>query len=153
MSTLFDCQAFFTGSKAGFTGRVISSRQMDLAGFVKSRRQELGLSLRELGKRSGLSHAYIGYVEAGESPKTGKPISVTVDALEKLAKGLRVDANVLIKLARSEAQPVSTESLEGAGFTPRAVELAEKINSLPEEARRDLLAYLEFRLSQLEQGK
>lgn len=100
MSNPFDCQALFTREKIRLTKGVVSSCQMDLASYVKKRRDELGLSLRELAKRSGLSHAYIGYLEAGENPQTGRPISHTIEALEKLAKGLNVPFETLARLAR-----------------------------------------------------
>ena len=52
--------------------------------FVAWRREELGLSQRELGKRAGVSHTVISRLESGQqvpSPKT----------LERLAEAFRVD--------------------------------------------------------------
>jgi DNA-binding XRE family transcriptional regulator len=53
--------------------------------FVAWRREELGLSQRELGKRAGVSHTVISRLESGQqvpSPKT----------LERLAEAFREDA-------------------------------------------------------------
>jgi DNA-binding XRE family transcriptional regulator len=53
--------------------------------LVASRREELGLSQRELGKRAGISHTVISRLESGQqvpSPKT----------LERLADAFRSDA-------------------------------------------------------------
>ena len=52
--------------------------------FVAWRREELGLSQRELGKRAGVSHTVISRLESGQqvpSPRT----------LERLAEAFRVD--------------------------------------------------------------
>lgn len=73
-----------------------------LGEFVKQRRAEMKLSQRELAKLSGLSNTYIASLELDANPATGKSISPTMPTLEKLAKGLRVDAEVLIRIARGE---------------------------------------------------
>jgi transcriptional regulator with XRE-family HTH domain len=50
---------------------------------LKARRLALGLTLRELGARAGLSHSAIDFIERGER-------NTTIDTLEGLASALGV---------------------------------------------------------------
>ena len=58
-----------------------------MLGFLKRKRLERGLTLRELETLTGLPHTYITLVERGVK----KP---TITQLEKLAKGLKIDIHV-----------------------------------------------------------
>lgn len=72
-----------------------------LGNFILRRMEELGIrSQVELSKKIGKSHTYVRQLIEGCNPSTGKPISPTVAAIEALAKGLRVDPDVLIKISR-----------------------------------------------------
>lgn len=58
---------------------------MEFGSYIKEIRNEKGLSLRELSKRSGISHPYLSQLENGKN-KNPSP-----DIIEKLSKGLGVD--------------------------------------------------------------
>ncbi len=77
--------------------------------FVKSRRIELGLSLRDLANITTLSHSYIDSMERGVNPKTGNPVSPTVETLFKLAQGLNVKLEDMVSMSL----PVSSSQLMG----------------------------------------
>lgn len=64
--------------------------------FVKAKREELGLSLREFAKRCNLSHSYIDNIEKGYDSKTQKPMSPTLETLNKLAEGLAIPVSEII---------------------------------------------------------
>lgn len=68
----------------------------ELGQFIKSKRREQGLSLRELADLCGMSHSYIYCIEKGRDPKTKKPISPTIDALAKIARGLNISLDELL---------------------------------------------------------
>ncbi|NLU50662.1 MAG: helix-turn-helix domain-containing protein [Syntrophomonadaceae bacterium] len=59
-----------------------------LGEFIGSVRRRKGLSLRDLATRCGLSHSYIDSLEKGLDPRTGKPVSPTLETIQKLADGL-----------------------------------------------------------------
>ena len=69
----------------------------NLQGFVRARRKELGLSQRALGDKCGLDPGVIASLESGRVVK-----APTLDTLEQLAAGLRVDLIALVRIARGE---------------------------------------------------
>jgi transcriptional regulator with XRE-family HTH domain len=66
---------------------------MNFGRYLKEMRIRRGLSMRELAKRSNLSHSYLSLVESG---KRGNP---TPEQLLKLAPNLDVDYMELMKMA------------------------------------------------------
>lgn len=71
----------------------------DIYGMLKKIREEKGLSLREVAKRSGLSHSYINSLEKGEHPNTKAPINPTPDILKRLAAAYNYDYIDLMEAA------------------------------------------------------
>ena len=67
----------------------------EIANRIHQRRMELGLSMRELARRTGLSASFISQVERGK-------VSVSVDSLQRIAKQLNV--SILYFLSK-QAQP------------------------------------------------
>lgn len=55
-----------------------------LGEIVREARGEL--PLREFAKKCKISHTHLDSIEKGRDPRTGKPVSITVETLEKLAK-------------------------------------------------------------------
>lgn len=75
--------------------------------YLVRRRSELRYSQVDLAKSAGIPSATIAAIEAGRVTKAPR-----IDTLEKLAKGLRVDPQVLISLARGEEPSVSKHPSE-----------------------------------------
>ena len=57
---------------------------------IINRRKSIGLSQETLAKRAGVSRAYVGKIENAR-------FAVTVDTVEKIARALDVDPEVLFK--------------------------------------------------------
>lgn len=74
-----------------------------LGKFIKKIREEKDLSLRDLASLCDLSHSYIDSIEKGKDPRSGKPVSPTVDTLGKIAKGLGVSIFELLKYIEPDA--------------------------------------------------
>lgn len=80
-----------------------------LGEFIRRWRQEHGeMSIRELAERAKLSHSYIANLERGFDYATGKPTKPSVEKLSQLAKGMGMDPDDLIRIARGES-PKPTE--------------------------------------------
>lgn len=89
-----------------------------IAGNVRALRLEQGLTLEQLGKKCRLTVQYISRLE-----KTGAE-NVTVDNLEKLAKGLGASVAELV-----EAPRALTPSKEAIGQLEKAIQLLQSFQS------------------------
>ena len=79
---------------------------MKLHDWIKNYRREHGLSMQALADLCGFSKAYIGILEKGINPTTQKPISPTMQTLQKIADGVGIDINDFIKILDDD-QPVT----------------------------------------------
>lgn len=86
-----------------------------LGNRIRFLRKEKGLSQEQLGELSGLHTNYIGHVERGEK-------NVTVESLEKIAKGLDVTLDDLF---------------QNIDPSPHADELRQLIDLLAERSTQD----------------
>lgn len=77
-------------------GPGVSGDSVSLAALVASRRAELGLSLRALGKRSGVHYSHLSKVEHGAD-------SAGIGALAGLSRGLELPLPELLRAAGIEA--------------------------------------------------
>lgn len=72
-----------------------------LGEFIRAKRGNK--SLRQFAKECGnLSHTHIDSIEKGADPRTGKQVSLTLDTLEKIAKGTNTSVQYLVSLATNE---------------------------------------------------
>lgn len=62
----------------------------NLSTIVHLRRKQLGLSIRELAKKSNISSTYISSIEKGMNNNRNNPISPTIEIMVKLAHGLNL---------------------------------------------------------------
>jgi len=67
--------------------------------IIKAKRKEKKLSLRDFALLCDLSHTYIDCLEKGFDPRSGKPVSPTIDTLDKIANGLGISLIELLNLA------------------------------------------------------
>jgi transcriptional regulator with XRE-family HTH domain len=65
-----------------------------LGDYIKLKREEKDLSLRDLSEISGISHSYIAKIERND-----KNIHPTVETLTRLAEGLNISLNLLLEQA------------------------------------------------------
>lgn len=61
-----------------------------LGKFIEHKRRELGLSLRAFAEMCEISHSYLDSLEKGMDARSGKPVSPTIETLQKLASGLKI---------------------------------------------------------------
>lgn len=71
---------------------------MQLSDYIKEYRNKHGLSQREFATKSGLSNGYISLLEKGENPKTGQPITPTLDTYKIIARSTDVSINKLFSI-------------------------------------------------------
>ncbi len=73
-----------------------------LGAFIKEWRKERSLGLRDLSKLTGISHAYLHVLEAGVDPRTQRPVSPTLQSLQRLSSGMDVSLEVIVSLALNQ---------------------------------------------------
>lgn len=64
---------------------------MTLGQIIHEYREAHNMSMATFAERSGMSKAYIGVLEKGVHPNTGKPIAPSVDTIKNAADAMRVD--------------------------------------------------------------
>ncbi len=75
---------------------------MTLGEIIKKYRKEHGLSMDAFSKRSGISKSYISILEKNQHPKTGKPITPSVDSIKQAAIGMNMNFDELFSLIDSD---------------------------------------------------
>jgi transcriptional regulator with XRE-family HTH domain len=71
--------------------------KMDAGHFLRITRRRLGVTQKELGNRAGVSHAYIGRIERGET-------GITVERLAELVAQLGVELTLSCRPLRSPTE-------------------------------------------------
>jgi len=86
--------------------------QGSVSAYLKTRRQELNLSLKEAARRTGLQPSRLHDLEQGVSSTTGKPTAPTRSNIKKLAHGYQVSEDYLLDLAgRPHLNPATDEEM------------------------------------------
>ena len=111
---------------------------MKVGEWLKLYREQHNLSMQALADLCGFSKAYINVLEKGVNPKTGKPISPTMQTFEKIARGTKTDVDTLLKILDSD-QPI-TVNAPASGDLPDVSPTGRKIDA---RTRRQLEKVLE----------
>lgn len=69
---------------------------MTLGELINKYRSKNGLSMDAFANKSGISKAYISLLEKNKHPKTGKPISPSIQCIKQAADAMNMDFNVLL---------------------------------------------------------
>lgn len=83
---------------------------MTLGDIVKQYRIENDISMEEFAKRCSLSKGYISMLENNINPRNNKPIAPTLPSVHKIAFGMRVDTDALLKMMDSNQEISLKES-------------------------------------------
>lgn len=83
---------------------------MKLSEVIKNYREEHHVTMEKLAQDSGISKSYISMLENEKNPKTGNPIVPSIDTLKKLALGMHMDIDSLIKILDDIPVDISTST-------------------------------------------
>jgi repressor LexA len=113
----------------------------NLGKYIKEKRHGMGLSLREFGKRCDLSHTHVDSLEKGYDYRTKKPVNITNETFQKLAKGLGVNESFLVDLSLNK----DTENTEQPKRKSVKIPVLGVIAAgVPIEAVEDIIDYEEI---------
>lgn len=71
---------------------------MTLGQIINKYRVEHDMSMGDFAKLSGLSKAYVGFLEKGYSPSSEKPIAPSIKTIKKVAYAMHMDFDVLFSM-------------------------------------------------------
>ncbi len=94
---------------------------MTLSELIISYRKENDLSQRKFAEICGLSNGYISMLENGVNPKTGMPITPTLQKLRSLASGLNLSINELFAMVDDIDIVLNDGEVRSFKFPPPAV--------------------------------
>ena len=115
---------------------------MKLGEWLKMYRTKHNMTMQDLADACGFSKAYIGMLEKGINPTTGKPVSPTLQTLDKIAKGTGQDIDSLLKFLDGD-QSITIATVSNNLSAEQATVL-KAYDELPSDGRRDFWDYLQF---------
>src|SRR5918999_3714412 len=101
-----------------------------LAGILRRRRDQLGLSMREAARRIGISPSYLVALEQGRNPSTGRAPVPSPPVLAAIGRALEIDLATLLDASGAPTSASSHLLLYQTGSGRQS----------PLEAARDLFA-------------
>ena len=119
-----------------------------LGEYIKNYRNERNLSLRDFAKLADVSHTHIDSIEKGNDFRTGKPVRITNETIQKLAAALNVGESFLFEL--SIGKTPSSEQKRKANVIPV---LGTVQAGIPLDAIEDILDYEELRPEMVAHGE
>ena len=116
--------------------------EMKLGDWLKAYRARNNMTMQDLANACGFSKAYIGMLEKGINPTTGKPVSPTIQTLDKIAHGTGQDIDSLLRCLDGD-QPVTLTTSPNTLSDEQAtvLKIYDELNS---DGRRDFWRYIEF---------
>lgn len=125
---------------------------MTLGEYIRNYRRSRAMSLRAFAERAGLSCGYVSMLEKNKHPRTGKPITPSIEIFQRVADAtgttvdailLKMDGKAVVKITPADPSILSDQKrqklLDAASqMTPQELEAlvqsAEMILSLRKKA-------------------
>lgn len=122
---------------------------MTLRELVITFRTEKDLSQRQFAALCGLSNGYISMLEKNVNPKTGLPVTPSLPALKKIARGMGLTLNDLFLKADDMPVDLLVEGSEknaliSGAEDEREFETMQLFESLSDSQRSEALNYLRY---------
>lgn len=104
---------------------------MTIGDIIKQYREKHNISMEEFSKRSSLSKGYISMLENNINPRNNKPIAPTLPTIRKIALGMNIDTDILLKTLddNQEISLDSSDSDTNGGFVEPLVSSVDGFNS------------------------
>lgn len=127
---------------------------MTLGDLIRQYREEHGLSQRQFAQICGLSNGYISLLELGYNRRTGKPVSPMLTQFHKLAKGMGMTIDDLIRIlgdevvidlsASAEEYDESATDSDDGQANPVNSEITSLLSRLSPKKAQEALNYLRY---------
>lgn len=117
--------------------------EIKLGEWLKMYRTKHDMTMQGLAVACGFRKAYIGALEKGINPSTGKPYSPTIQIFEKIAKGKGQDLDSLLKSLDGD-QLIRLNATSYIKLSDEQINVLKAFNELNSEGRRDFWSYLDY---------
>ncbi len=137
---------------------------MTLGDILKQYREKHNISMDEFSRRSSLSKGYISMLENNINPRNNKPIAPTLPTIRKIALGMNMDTDILLK-ALDGNQEISLDSSDsdvydnfvesppisdGDRLKTEDLDLLEQFHSLDDIGQEHVLTVLEWEIKRMQ---
>lgn len=119
---------------------------MKLGDIINQYRKEHRYSMDTFGNLCGLSKGYISMLESNKNPKTGLPITPTLDTFNKIANAMGLSLDQLVSLC-DEDQPISLAT-SFSSHDPTTQKILDATLGMSDEEKRQLLLAARLIVSQ-----
>lgn len=109
------------------------------------------MTYREAAEKSGISHAYIRYLEIGKRPGTNTPINPSPEMLKGLANAYNHSYKDLMIKAGYDYE--EAEERKGDMDDPNKLKMLNILERIQKEDLAVILEFAEFRLNRKEEKK
>lgn len=117
-----------------------------IGNFIRKYRGNM--SLRDFAEKCGISHTHLDSIEKGVDPRTGKPVSVTVETLKKIANAMGMTINdLLIQSGDVKIEDLQFDNANIVDIPSNTVKipvLGVIKAGIPIEAQQDIIDYVEI---------
>lgn len=105
-------------------------------------------SLRTFAEKCGISHTHLDSIEKGIDPRTGKPVSVTVETLKKIAKAMNMTINdLLIESGEVKIEDLTFDNADHIDLKLNTVKIpifGTIKAGVPLESQTDIIEYMDI---------
>lgn len=84
---------------------------MKLGKWLREYRHAHGMTMNDMADACGFSKSYVNLLEKGINPTTQKPVSPTMQTLEKIARATGQDVDSLLKILNDKQQVTINSTL------------------------------------------
>ena len=151
LKTIDDLVVLFDINYDLLLGRRISfdlvNGEVYLGGIIKQYRDAHAMSMDDFARISGLSKGYISMLEKNRHPRSGKPLSPTLETYKACANAMGMTLNDLLSVVDDR---VALSTPHEQTFSPKVLDIAMRIEQLPEDVREKFLTAIDALLASQE---
>ena len=124
---------------------------MTLGDIIKNYRDRNNITIGELASACSLSKGYISMLENNINPRNNKPISPTLPSMAKVASGMGIELDTLLKMldGKQSIQLIedNADSIQAVSSSSQCKEIIEVCEQLSAHNQRKVLTYSKNLLS------
>lgn len=126
---------------------------MKLGEIINKYRLENKLSMQDFADMSGISKAYIGFLEKGYNPSNNKPIAPSISTIQKIAMAMHMDFDKLFSMIDGNVTVNENVNDINIHYATRIPVLGYVAAGIPIDAIQEILDWEEIPTAMAETGK